>query len=111
MPAVMSSALPQGIVDGIQEFVDLGGNVMASPIRSETADASGSDARTGIICRPQLFERLTGAGRVTRMSAPTGSGGRPVRMRGSVGLNFQLPASVMPGAGREVGAAASSRRI
>ena len=47
---------------------------MAAVIRSETAEAPAPAIRTGTVSRRQLFERLAGAGRVTQISAPTGSG-------------------------------------
>jgi LuxR family transcriptional regulator, maltose regulon positive regulatory protein len=44
-------------------------------VRSETGDAPvAPGVRRGIVSRRQLFERLTGAGRIVQLSAPAGSG-------------------------------------
>jgi LuxR family maltose regulon positive regulatory protein len=37
-------------------------------------EAAAGSAAPGVVCRPALFARLTGAGRVTVLSAPAGSG-------------------------------------
>jgi LuxR family transcriptional regulator, maltose regulon positive regulatory protein len=47
---------------------------VGSAVRSETVDEFAPAVRAGIVIRRQLFARLAEAGRVTLISAPTGSG-------------------------------------
>ena len=47
---------------------------MVAVVRSETVDTSAPVPRTGVVRRRKLFDRLAAAGRVTQISAPTGSG-------------------------------------
>jgi LuxR family transcriptional regulator, maltose regulon positive regulatory protein len=50
-----------------------GGSQLAGGVALGPETAVGSAGR-GVVCRPALFARLTGAGRVTVLSAPAGSG-------------------------------------
>jgi LuxR family transcriptional regulator, maltose regulon positive regulatory protein len=49
------------------------GSQLAGGVAVGSETAAGSAGR-GVVCRPALFARLTGAGRVTVLSAPAGSG-------------------------------------